>query len=123
MADGELVLPPRLTVLVAYPGADDGATAQGAAGGDIEELAPKGFNITIGRTRASALQLKDASVSERHGVIAWNGVAWTLRDVGSSNGSKRNGARLKPLGEDCCEDSGGVRATSARVRAVQHVAA
>lgn len=54
------------------------------------------FNFTIGRTKASSIHIKDQSVSEKHGVISWNGKTWTLADCGSSNGTSLNGQRLNP---------------------------
>lgn len=57
----------------------------------------KSFHLTIGRTKASQLHIRDTSVSEKHAVISWNGKSWTLTDVGSSNGTQVNGRRLNPL--------------------------
>mmetsp|Transcript_12815 Transcript_12815/g.27710 ORF Transcript_12815/g.27710 Transcript_12815/m.27710 type:complete len:159 (+) Transcript_12815:145-621(+) len=54
----------------------------------------KAFHVTVGRTRASKLVIKDGSVSERHAEICWTGTSWMLRDVGSSNGTVYNGRAL-----------------------------
>lgn len=67
-----------------------------------QTLAPdlkKGFCITVGRTRASKLHIKDGAVSERHAEICWNGSSWVLKDTDSSNGTVVNGRRLTPYGE------------------------
>lgn len=50
--------------------------------------------VRVGRTRASKMQIKDPSVSERHGEFVLEGENWKLRDVGSSNGTTLNGARM-----------------------------
>lgn len=77
-------LPPRLCFLV-----DEGQ----------QELIPKGYHVTVGRTRQSALQVKHSSVSERHAVISWTGQHWQLEDVGSSFGTVHNGKLLNSQGE------------------------
>ncbi len=63
-----------------------------------QTFAPMSFFCSIGRTRASKLHIKDASVSEKHAEVCWNGANWTLRDNGSSNGTVLNGRRLQPMG-------------------------
>ncbi len=45
-----------------------------------------------------SLHIKDDSVSERHALISWTGSAWQLRDVGSSNGTRVNGRKLRQHG-------------------------
>jgi len=62
-------------------------------------LAPKGFNISVGRTKANKMHIKDHSVSERHAEVCWNGSSWLVRDLGSTNGTKVNGVCLQPMGE------------------------
>ncbi|KAK9812863.1 hypothetical protein WJX72_004858 [[Myrmecia] bisecta] len=51
--------------------------------------------LTVGRTRVSKLHIKDPSVSERHARISWNGEAWEVEDLGSSNGTLVNGSKLE----------------------------
>ena len=50
--------------------------------------------LSVGRTRASKLHIKDAAVSERHAEVRWETDRWTLTDVGSSNGTAVNGQAL-----------------------------
>ena len=42
--------------------------------------------------------IKDPAVSEKHAEFSWEGTAWTLRDLGSSNGTAVNGCRLQGEG-------------------------
>ncbi len=50
--------------------------------------------LTVGRTRASKLHIKDSAVSEKHAELRWEGGHWNLTDVGSSNGTAVNGKKL-----------------------------
>ena len=50
--------------------------------------------LTVGRTRASKLHIKDPAVSERHAELRWETDQWTVTDVGSSNGTSVNGQKL-----------------------------
>ena len=49
----------------------------------------------MGRTRKSTLHIKDPAVSEWHAEVRWELGSWMLTDVGSSNGTEVNGARLE----------------------------
>lgn len=49
----------------------------------------------IGRSRTTHTRLADASASAEHAVISWTGDHWTVRDLGSRNGTTLNGERLK----------------------------
>ena len=53
-------------------------------------------NITVGRTRTSKFQIKDASISEKHAELYLEGETWFVRDVGSTNGTNVNG---RPIGD------------------------
>lgn len=53
-----------------------------------------GTILTVGRTRASKVHIKDPAVSEKHAEFRWEGSQWTLTDVGSSNGTAINGKKL-----------------------------
>ena len=59
-----------------------------------------GANLSLGRTRASAVCIKDPAVSEKHALFAWQDGCWTLQDLGSSNGTAVNGNRLEAEGAD-----------------------
>jgi pSer/pThr/pTyr-binding forkhead associated (FHA) protein len=56
--------------------------------------AKAGLLLTVGRTRASKLHIKDSAVSEKHAELRWEGGNWNLADVGSSNGTAVNGKKL-----------------------------
>ena len=62
-------------------------------------FAPSGTQLAVGRTKASQIWLKDSAVSEKHAVFAWEQAAWTLQDMGSSNGTLVNGRALEGEGE------------------------
>ncbi|PNH05342.1 hypothetical protein TSOC_008410 [Tetrabaena socialis] len=82
-----MAVPPRLR-LVCTDGPCAGQTF------DTDSL--KSFCFTIGRVKKAKMYMKDQAVSEKHAEVSWNGLSWTLRDVGSSNGSRVNGAKLQP---------------------------
>lgn len=52
------------------------------------------LKLTVGRTRASKIWIKDSAVSEKHADIFWDGKNWALQDKGSSNGTLLNGISL-----------------------------
>lgn len=53
---------------------------------------------TVGRAPGSALQAAEgrAGLSRLHAVIAWRDTQWTVRDLGSRNGTRHNGAPIAP---------------------------
>ena len=63
------------------------------------EYTKPGSLLTIGRTKASKIWVRDPSVSEKHGKLEWTGQVWRLFDMGSSNGTKLNGNALESEGE------------------------
>jgi pSer/pThr/pTyr-binding forkhead associated (FHA) protein len=85
-AGDSVVLAPRIKLLV----------TEGPCAGQVLEPKASLACLSIGRTRASKLHVKDPSVSERHGEVSWSGKAWVLKDLGSSNGTVVNGRRLVP---------------------------
>lgn len=52
----------------------------------------------VGRSRGADLHLSELSVSGEHAVLTWDGSTWTVRDLGSTNGTWLDGRRL-PTGE------------------------
>jgi hypothetical protein len=48
--------------------------------------------VTIGRAAECAVRLADTSVSRRHAEVRPTGDGWTVADLGSTNGTKVNGA-------------------------------
>lgn len=62
----------------------------GSRDGEVVQLGTVGSPtaISIGRTTPCELVLSDdPDMSRRHARISWNGSAWTLEDMGSSNGT------------------------------------
>ncbi|MBL7008256.1 MAG: FHA domain-containing protein [Planctomycetes bacterium] len=47
--------------------------------------------LELGRVSSCGLQIDDGSVSRHHARVELRGAEWWLADLGSSNGSKRNG--------------------------------
>lgn len=56
------------------------------------ELTP---GLVVGRLAECGLQLQDGSVSRRHAKLELRGSSWWVVDLGSSNGTFRNGERGK----------------------------
>ena len=50
--------------------------------------------ITVGRLPDSGLSLNDANVSRRHAEFRVQGTSFAIVDLGSTNGTKVNGARI-----------------------------
>ncbi|MGI8709963.1 MAG: FhaA domain-containing protein, partial [Acidimicrobiales bacterium] len=59
-----------------------------------ERLALGEAVVTVGRRNDSTLQMADPNVSRDHAEIRPNGTSWLLVDLGSTNGSRVNGARV-----------------------------
>ena len=59
-------------------------------------------SVTIGRTASNEIVIDDSEVSRHHVRIAWNGRQFIIEDLGSTNGTFVNGARItspQPLGK------------------------
>lgn len=52
--------------------------------------------VLIGRGRQSDLRLTDGAVSTEHAVLSWRQDRWTLRDLGSRNGTRVDDAAVPP---------------------------
>lgn len=50
----------------------------------------------VGRGPACDLVLDEPGVSREHAVLSWEGSAWQLRDLGSSNGTRLDGRPIAP---------------------------
>ncbi|MFT5681809.1 MAG: hypothetical protein ACI8RZ_002727 [Myxococcota bacterium] len=50
----------------------------------------------VGRTSSCTLQIPDRLVSSEHARIAWDGERWTVRDLGSTNGTWVADRQLRP---------------------------
>ena len=71
--------------------------AGGTAGGSLVLSADKRVRlgsetVTIGRSAECAVRLADTSVSRRHAEVRAAGDGWAIVDLGSTNGTKVNGA-------------------------------
>jgi len=54
----------------------------------------EGAELTIGRDTSNPVSINDAEVSRRHAKLTWRGAGYVLEDLGSTNGTFVNGARL-----------------------------
>ena len=50
----------------------------------------------LGRSTSATIRLEERFASKDHAKLTWTGSSWTLRDLGSSNGTFVDGARLEP---------------------------
>lgn len=53
-----------------------------------------GQSILLGRSAESDIIIDDPKISRSHAALEWNGLGFTLRDLGSVNGTFVNGERL-----------------------------
>ena len=63
--------------------------------------------MQIGRTRSNAVYIKDPTVSQKHARLEWTGSAYTITDLGSSNGTTVNEREIDQ-GEPCVVEHGDV---------------
>ena len=63
--------------------------------------------MQIGRTRSNAVYIKDPTVSQKHARLEWTGSAYTITDLGSSNGTTVNEREIDE-GEPCVVEHGDV---------------
>ena len=61
-------------------------------------------SVTLGRSRECDCVLAEPSVSRRHAELLREGPRWVLRDLGSRNGTRVNGARLLDEADVCPGD-------------------
>ena len=50
--------------------------------------------VTLGRSTRMTAQLEDSYVSDEHAAVEPDGDGWTVRDLGSTNGTYLNGAKV-----------------------------
>src|SRR5436190_20756905 len=55
--------------------------------------------ITLGRVEDNMIQIDDASVSSHHAELSLRGDEYILKDIGSTNGTRVNGAPAEPDAE------------------------
>ena len=63
--------------------------------GHVHSWPLDGAPLTIGRSSRNIVHLPDSTVSKEHAEIARVGERWLLRDLGSRNGTRLNGADLR----------------------------
>ena len=51
--------------------------------------------MQIGRTKSSAVYIKDPAVSQKHARLEWTGSKYTITDLGSSNGTTVNEKEIR----------------------------
>jgi phosphoserine phosphatase RsbU/P len=66
-----------------------------SGGGPSEVFALRADRVVLGRSHDCDLILPDVLLSRRHAEIARTAHGWSLRDLGSLNGTRLNGVRLK----------------------------
>ncbi len=54
----------------------------------------EGEQVTLGRSDRVTVRLEDAYVSDEHAAIRPDGDGWAVRDLGSTNGTYLNGAKV-----------------------------
>lgn len=59
--------------------------------GEAREFRIEAFPARLGRASGNHVQLLDGTVSKEHAEIARDGARWTVRDLGSRNGTRVNG--------------------------------
>ena len=59
------------------------------------DLGPAPGAIVIGRHASCAVRVANTSVSRRHAAVSRRGARCHVRDLGSSNGTTLNGARVE----------------------------
>lgn len=65
---------------------------QPVAGPSLEQL--KGARVAIGRSESNQIVLDDPKVSRLHAAVERYPSGWSIRDLGSANGTSVNGSRL-----------------------------
>jgi hypothetical protein len=59
------------------------------------EVRPLLARSLVGRSPACNVRLASSSVSGEHALVVWTGMAWEVRDLGSTNGTFVDGQRLE----------------------------
>ena len=58
------------------------------------QLAPP--SVVVGRDPEADVSLSEPTVSWKHARLTAHGAAWTIADLGSTNGTRVNGERIEP---------------------------
>lgn len=75
---------------------------KGETGGVAIHL--RGSRLTVGRRDGQDVCIGNPGVSREHAILARHGGAWTVRDLGSSQGTKVNGSLVQPGADIALED-------------------
>jgi pSer/pThr/pTyr-binding forkhead associated (FHA) protein len=67
-----------------------------AAKGVRAQALPRLGDLKIGRASGSQIRIDDASISRFHAILHLKGSAVTIEDLGSANGTRVAGKRVKP---------------------------
>jgi pSer/pThr/pTyr-binding forkhead associated (FHA) protein len=59
--------------------------------GEVRQLVLERSPVSLGRASGNTFQLLDSTVSKAHAELALAGERWTIRDLGSRNGTRVNG--------------------------------
>lgn len=62
--------------------------------GEAVQVAMNGSTITLGRSTAASIRVDDVYVSDEHTQIVSTEDGWMVRDLGSTNGTFLNGAKV-----------------------------
>jgi predicted component of type VI protein secretion system len=62
-------------------------------GGNRQQIPPDG--AVVGRSRECQITIEDPNISRRHAEIRLENGAWSITDLGSTNGVEVNGERVK----------------------------
>lgn len=62
--------------------------------GEAVEVPMNGATITLGRSTAASIRVDDVYVSDEHTQIVSTDDGWMVRDLGSTNGTFLNGAKV-----------------------------
>jgi len=82
----------EFTMVVEVRQGPGGMPAAALVLGDGSRVAVGEDPVILGRAPECDIELADATVSRRHAEVVRDGDAWFIRDLGSSNGTKLNGA-------------------------------
>jgi hypothetical protein len=69
------------------------ATLRDLESGAVRPLAAR---VLVGRSGSCALRLDQRQVSGEHATLMWSGSRWSVRDLGSRNGTFVDGERVEP---------------------------
>ena len=82
------------TVTARFKEGAGGTTGGALVLADGERVALTGGPLLIGRATDAGVRVTDSSVSRRHAEVRPAGDGWVLVDLGSTNGTRVNGARV-----------------------------